>query len=148
MSKLRDQVVEFHAEFGHPIRTTPSVISDERVRLRASLIAEEFFETIGSMLVLGDTGADAYRKVMWEILHAPVKVILPEVADGLADLDYVVEGARLEFGINGDPIAAEVHRANMAKKGAGKREDGKTMKPEGWQPPDIAGELRKQGWRG
>jgi predicted HAD superfamily Cof-like phosphohydrolase len=27
-----------------------------------------------------------------------------------------------------------------------KRPDGKVLKPEGWTPPDIAGELRAQGW--
>lgn len=25
-------------------------------------------------------------------------------------------------------------------------EDGKILKPEGWKPPDVEGELRKQGW--
>lgn len=28
-----------------------------------------------------------------------------------------------------------------------KRADGKHMKPEGWTPPDVAGELVKQGWK-
>ena len=55
----------------------------------------------------------------------------------LAGLDYVVEGARLEFGINGLPIADEVHRANMAKAGGPKRADGKHMKPEGWTPHEV-----------
>jgi predicted HAD superfamily Cof-like phosphohydrolase len=27
-----------------------------------------------------------------------------------------------------------------------KREDGKIMKPPGWTPPDVEGELKKQGW--
>jgi hypothetical protein len=27
-----------------------------------------------------------------------------------------------------------------------KRADGKILKPEGWKPPDIEGELRAQGW--
>ena len=35
----------------------------------------------------------------------------------------------------------EVHRSNMAKLVDGKvirREDGKVLKPEGWQPPQLA----------
>ena len=41
----------------------------------------------------------------------------------------------------------EVHRANMAKAGGPRRhEDGKLLKPVGWSPPDIEGELKKQGW--
>jgi predicted HAD superfamily Cof-like phosphohydrolase len=63
----------------------------------------------------------------------------------MADLDYVVEGTRLEFGIDGEPIAAEVHRANMAKTEGPVAPDGKRLKPPGWTPPDIAGVLRKQG---
>jgi len=99
---------------------------------------------------------------------------LPSFADGLADLDYVVAGAFLEFGINSAPIECEVHRSNMAKavmckacEGTGngvdapgdlgncgtcgglgrillKRADGKTTKPDGWTPPDIAGVIDKQ----
>ena len=61
--------------------------------------------------------------------------------------EAVVEGCRVEMGINGAPIAAEVHRANMAKVGGPISPQGKRLKPPGWTPPDIEGELRKQGWR-
>jgi predicted HAD superfamily Cof-like phosphohydrolase len=73
---------------------------------------------------------------------------MTEVADGMADLDYVTEGARLEFGINGERIANLVHVANMAKRGATERDDGKTLKPEGWKPPNeaIGEELIRQGF--
>jgi predicted HAD superfamily Cof-like phosphohydrolase len=84
--------------------------------------------------------------ILTAIADDEIRVDLPELADALADLDYVVEGARLEFGINGAPIATEVHRANMAKLDGPVREDGKKQKPEGWKPPDIESELRKQGW--
>jgi hypothetical protein len=43
-----------------------------------------------------------------------------------------------------EPFFAEVHRTNMAKVGGPVRPDGKKLKPEGWQPPDIAGILRAQ----
>ncbi len=71
-----------------------------------------------------------------------------EFADACGDLDYVIEGARLTLGINGKPVADEIHRTNLAKVGGPIRDDGKRLKPEGWTPPDIAGELRKQGWTG
>jgi hypothetical protein len=48
--------------------------------------------------------------------------------------------------IDGAPIAAEVHRANMAKVGGPKSPTGKQLKPPGWTPPDIFGELKRQGW--
>jgi predicted HAD superfamily Cof-like phosphohydrolase len=52
----------------------------------------------------------------------------------------VVEGARLELGIDGAPIAA-VHEANMKKVSGEVRADGKRLKPPGWKPPDINLEL-------
>ena len=147
MTTLRDQVVEFHAAMDQPIRPSPSMIPDERVRLRAALIAEEFFETLEALF---DDGLDidlAKRCVIEVVEGGRVRIDMPALADGLADLDYVVEGCRVEMGINGGPIAAEVHRANMTKVGGPIAANGKRLKPPGWTPPDIEGELRKQGWR-
>ena len=49
----------------------------------------------------------------------------------------------LNHGMQGiyDDAFNEVHRSNMAKLVDGKvlrREDGKVLKPEGWQPPQLA----------
>jgi predicted HAD superfamily Cof-like phosphohydrolase len=151
---LRDQVLEFHNAMGCPNGSAPHVPADERVRLRLRLIAEEFFE----LLAASDAGAietpesmrldRAHGLVHDYIARVQLDVDLPEFADALADIDYVIEGARIEMGIDGGPIADEVHRTNMAKTNGPVREDGKRMKPPGWTPPDIAGELAKQGWDG
>jgi predicted HAD superfamily Cof-like phosphohydrolase len=152
--KLRSQVTDFHLAVGQPVLDKPQVPSDERVRLRARLITEEFFETMRA-LFQDEERNDPYSwinvsedNMRSAIERSRIVARLPELVDGLADLDYVVEGTRLEFGINGIPIAAEVHRANMAKAVGTKREDGKILKPDGWKPPDIEGELRRQGWEG
>jgi predicted HAD superfamily Cof-like phosphohydrolase len=114
MKNLQQQVFEFHTATGMPIANKPGVPSDDRVRLRAKLIAEECVETLGAAVC-----SPAWKSVI-DIINTlietcPIQVDLVELADGFADIDYVVEGARLEFGINGVPIAAEVHRSNMAK---------------------------------
>jgi predicted HAD superfamily Cof-like phosphohydrolase len=149
-STLRLRLVEFHRAMGQPILDKPAVPSHERVRLRARLIAEEFFEVLEALFTIIAVDVIAFSEVKayvnWIIDNGSVVVLMPELADGLADLDYVIEGTRLEFGIDGEPIAREVHRSNMAKVGGSMREDGKIQKPEGWTPPDIEGELRKQGW--
>lgn len=44
-------------------------------------------------------------------------------------IDYVVEGARIAFGIDGEPIMKLVQAANLAKA------------------PDVEGALVAQGWR-
>jgi predicted HAD superfamily Cof-like phosphohydrolase len=151
MSELQRQVAEFHLAFDHPIADVPTIPSEARVRFRARLITEEFLETLESLFDMteaeGSPGVairHAADTIRFVIDHARVTVDLVGLADGLADLDYVVEGTRLELGIDGVPIAAEVHRSNMAKKGGEKRPDGKSLKPPGWTPPDIAGELAEQ----
>ena len=67
-----------------------------------------------------------------------------EAIDGIGDSLYVQFGAAIEFGVNMEPIFDEIHRSNMAKVGGATRADGKTLKPEGWTPPDIAGKIAEQ----
>jgi predicted HAD superfamily Cof-like phosphohydrolase len=147
-------VHEFHEAFGVASPDKPTVPDDETVRLRLRLIAEEFFELMHACSTPAGNGSYAYAIDAvrdWIEDEKAIFVVpadLPEIADALADIDYVVEGTRLAFGIDGKPIADEVHRSNLAKLGGTKREDGKIEKPAGWQPPDVAGQLRKQGWRG
>lgn len=74
---------------------------------------------------------------------------MAKVVDGMADLDYVVEGARLEWGIDGERVADIVHTANMTKHLA-VDEHGKLTKPADFVPPDeaIERELLLQGFTG
>ena len=123
----------------------PSVPSREVARLQFSLVAEEFCEMMlaayGDSFTLGRV-----KDNLAAILARKPHVDLTSLADALADIDYVVEGTRIAFGIDGAPIAAAVHASNMAKQGGPVREDGKRLKPEGWEPPDVEGCLLAQGW--
>jgi predicted HAD superfamily Cof-like phosphohydrolase len=142
---LRNRVRQFMTAFHQHIADKPSIPPDDVVRLRARLIAEEAFEFLRACF--GELHfADWQKLVLNTIDHASVSVDLPAVTDALADLDYVDEGTRLAFGIDGQPIADAVHAANMAKVGGHKDEYGKWRKPEGWQPPDIVRLLQEQGW--
>jgi len=68
------------------------------------------------------------------------------MADALADMLYVILGTANVFGIDLEPIVREVHRSNMTKSPpSGGRV--KPVKGPDWSPPDIRGELLKQGWR-
>lgn len=149
MTKIRDQVLEFHRAMEQPVLDVPQVPPDERVRFRLRFIAEEFFELLEACL--HDTEEwelDWLKEDLNTYINlALVRVDLPLVADALADIDYVVEGTRLEFGIDGGPVAAEVHRANMMKASGPVRADGKRLKPDGFRPPDVEGVLLSQGWR-
>jgi len=88
-------VAKFHETFQHPILDTPQIPSKARCELRVSLIAEEL-------------------KELEEAIQANDLV---EVADALCDIQYVLSGAILEFGLK-DKFAElfeEVQRSNMSK---------------------------------
>lgn len=146
-TKIHKQVREFMEAVGQVILYKPGVPDESTVRLRGRLVMEEAFEFAQSLVDNRSRQALQLMKsnAMTVLESSAVEVNLPEAADALADLDYVVEGSRIAFGINGTPIAAEVHRANMTKIG-GPVVNGKAMKPEGWHPPDIELCLKKQGW--
>jgi predicted HAD superfamily Cof-like phosphohydrolase len=90
-----NNVAEFHKTFKHPIQPEPIIPSEQRCNLRISLIAEELKE-----------------------LEVAVKnKDIVEVADALCDLQYVLSGAILEFGL-GDifkSLFEEVQRSNLSK---------------------------------
>ena len=143
---LRANVMAFHREVvGGECPDRPCVPEEGVARRRIRLIKEEFFEVLKAAF-----GADSAELLEAEHLvelivsHATLNVDLVEFADGLADLEYVCEGAFLGFGIDSRPVHIEVQRSNMAKKGGGKREDGKSLKPEGWTPPDIKSIIEMQ----
>jgi predicted HAD superfamily Cof-like phosphohydrolase len=142
---IRYNVEHFHRLFNIPVRETPVVPPENEVRLRLRLISEEFFEL---MRACGIQCTGAENVLTAQINIDELKVDIVEVADALADMDYINAGTYLVFGIDGRPIASEVHRSNVAKAGAVVREDGKILKPKDWAPPDILGVLRNQGYRG
>lgn len=65
-----------------------------------------------------------------------------EMLDALIDILVVTTGAIHSMGADGEGAWNEVMRTNFAKidKETGKvrkRKDGKVLKPEGWNPPDL-----------
>ena len=90
-----NQVAEFHTTFKHPIKPEPAIPSIERCKLRIELLAEE----------------------LKELQQAVDDNNLVEIADALCDLQYVLSGAVLEFGLGEKfkDLFDEVHRSNMSK---------------------------------
>ncbi|MCO5934729.1 nucleoside triphosphate pyrophosphohydrolase family protein [Mucilaginibacter sp. RB4R14] len=90
-----NQVAEFHKTFKHPVLDEPTIPSQARCDLRVALLAEE----------------------VRELQEAIADNNLVEIADALCDIQYVLAGAILEFGL-GDKFKSlfdEVHRSNMSK---------------------------------
>jgi len=77
MKKQIDQVAEFHRSFKIPMEQDPTIPSPKRCELRFNLLQEELNEFKEAYLA-GD---------------------LVEVADALVDLQYILCGSVLEFGL-------------------------------------------------
>ena len=88
-------VADFHETFKHPILPQPAIPGEDRCNLRVALIAEELKE-----------------------LEAAIQARnIVEVADALCDIQYVLSGAILEFGLADKfkELFEEVQRSNMSK---------------------------------
>jgi predicted HAD superfamily Cof-like phosphohydrolase len=145
---IRARVKAFHEKFDQPNRDEPTVPEPHEVLLRCRIVLEEATELVEACYPTLSSWAAAVRtSFMVNAESADSLPSLVKVADALADIDYVVEGTRLYFGIDGEPVMKLVHEANMAKVGGGKDSGGKIKKPEGWKPPDIEGEIRRQKGR-
>lgn len=93
--KALSQVAEFHKTFKHPILEQATIPAKERCQLRIDLLAEE----------------------LKELQEAVNDGNMVEIADALCDLQYVLAGAVLEFGLGNQfkSLFDEVHRSNMSK---------------------------------
>lgn len=69
---------------------------------------------------------------------------LSMVADGLADLIYVVLYTANVYGIDIAPHFVEVQRSNMSKVGGTKDKSGKLIKPDTYSPADLTTIIRRQ----
>lgn len=93
--KTLTSVAEFHKTFQHPILEEPTIPSEVRCNLRVALIAEE----------------------LKELQEAIENKDIVEIADALCDIQYVLSGAVLEFGLKDkfNALFEEVQRSNMSK---------------------------------
>lgn len=102
-----NQVAEFHRTFNAPILDTPQIPSKERCDLRVLLLQEE----------------------LDELKQAIADNDITEIADALCDLQYVLSGAVLEFGLGQKfvPLFNEVQRSNMSKACSSQEEADQTI---------------------
>ncbi len=121
MNPIIASLLEFNNAFDIPKLEKPDLSSKELIELRIKLLEEEVAEYAEAA-----RGGD-----------------LVEVLDALADIAYILAGTVINHGMQHifDDAFSEVHRSNMAKLVDGKvlrRADGKVMKPESWQPPNLS----------
>ena len=116
----QEEVMRFQQACGQPVEFEPTIERNhEQAFLYAELVREEAQEL-----------ADAFRE----------KDIVG-IADGAADLIWVVFGLCNAVGIDLEPVWKEVRDSNMSKIPEDgqviRREDGKILKPASYFKPDI-----------
>ncbi|WP_304344409.1 nucleoside triphosphate pyrophosphohydrolase family protein [Chryseobacterium koreense] len=102
-----NQVAEFHKTFNAPILKSPQIPSKARCELRVSLLQEE----------------------LNELKQAIADEDMVEITDALCDLQYVLSGAVLEFGLGEKfvDLFNEVQRSNMSKACSNQTEADETV---------------------
>ncbi|MET9255309.1 MazG nucleotide pyrophosphohydrolase domain-containing protein [Streptomyces sp. NPDC048182] len=127
-SSPAELVRAFHEACGLPARSTPAEVAPDLAAQRGVLLAEEAAE-VAEVSVAGP---------------------LDKLAHELADVVYVAYGTALVHGIDLDEVIAEIHRSNMTKRGpdgrVARRADGKVLKGDHYEAPDVAAVLRRRGW--
>ena len=127
MINALEKLIDFHKSFEINIEENPIIPGEARCKLRQKLLEEEVNEL----------------KTAWKSED------IIEVADALADIQYVLLGTVLEFGLQDYflEIFNEVHRSNMTKldeKGKPlRRSDGKVIKSKSYDPPNISKIIKK-----
>ena len=139
-----DLVREFHQRHGAPVNSTPG-IDPARVKLRLDLIAEEFKELVEACGYTLRHQIEVEPPDDHAMFGYPLKSDIVEAADALGDLEYVINGAALEWGVPLPAVVAEVHRSNMTKEPGPTRGDGKILKTASYSPPDLASVLWPEG---
>lgn len=122
MNDEQRMVLGFHERFGLLRGRCPSWPGEDAHRRRVMLVEEE----------------------LAELRNAGEAEDVVGVADALGDLLYVVYGTAVEYGIDLEPVFAEIHRSNMSKSTTATRPDCKPCKGEGYSPPRVREVLAQQ----
>lgn len=154
MTKEQQQIREFMSKAGQQSPSKPT-IADERTRiLRVKLLLEEVLELAeasGVEITVNSVGVHDSEFILLEKgeyhvgTDSSAVLCLVGIADALADIKYVCEGAACSFGLDLEPIFNEVHSSNMTKFIDGhRREDGKWVKGPSYRPADLKQVVEKQ----
>jgi|GEM_PF-2170625 len=153
-----DKVKQFTEESsGQSCPSTPQCMTKDEVRFLVRMVLSEMSEVVNTVT----HSEQETKEFMESCLHTDpskhtsdrTKInLIAEQADGCVDAYYYMLNAFCKKGVDLSAIFNVVHNANMAKKDpkSGKfirrESDGKILKPEGWQAPDIVAEIRRQGY--
>lgn len=110
---------------------TEEILEDKEIVLPADIYIQGF----NSLFAL-------IEEHIAQMTDEDLEVDIVEVADALADINYVVNGSAHTFNLQLDTLTTEVHRSNMSKLGEDgkpiyRANDHKVVKGPNYTPPNI-----------
>ena len=152
-------IEEFMRRCDQAVAAYPQLPDEDIVTLRIRLMVEELLgSTTGPLDIENDEDAARYINLLVqnksdELIQSMLQGDLVGVADGLADVLYVVIGTAVAYGIDIQEVFDEVHRSNLSKTvwdeenqrwHIEKDEFGKGIKPDTYSPADIPPIIERQ----
>jgi len=160
MSSMSDSahVREFTVGAGQRSPETPEPMTRGEVEFISKMILDEVMELMATVAPPAEAKAalkgmiDASKDIAQTVYTPDDKgrvQLVADQADALVDAYYYSQNAAAKKGVNLSALFHVVHAANMAKRDPAtgkflKRDDGKIIKPPGWQEPDICAEIERQ----
>jgi predicted HAD superfamily Cof-like phosphohydrolase len=146
MTNFQKSVLNFMKSVGQNCPEFPSIPDNLTRVLRISLLLEEVLELAeasGVKVSLSDKEESINIDDFNYDIEGEVNLI--EVADALADINYVSIGAACSYGLDIEPFENEVCRSNDSKITNGfRREDGKWQKGPNYSPANLSPILESQ----
>lgn len=157
-NSMQRDIEEFMRRCDQEVKAYPDIPDEEVQILRIRLMVEEL---LGSTKISGYPDAKTPEYNPWglindksdELVQSILNDDLVGIADGIADVLYVVIGTASAYGIDIQEVFDEVHRSNLSKtvwseeqqryiyaKDAG----GKTIKPDTYSPADLEPIVQRQ----
>ncbi len=118
MTREQGKVKEFMQTFGQATPDKPTVPDAKTRELRVKLLLEEVLELAEASGVQVITEHGQLIESTSDLSISVNPALTPNlvgVADALADIDYVMQGAAVAYGLDLEPFCDEVHRSNMTK---------------------------------
>lgn len=149
-----DHVREFTDGAGQPTPDKPVLMSKDEVCFLGKMVLDEVMELFATVYSPGDAKGklcgfiDASKNIA-QLPADDETALIAEQGDAIVDVYYYMLNAAAKKGVNISALFHIVHAANMAKRDPAtgqflKRQDGKIIKPPGWQPPDVKAEILRQ----
>lgn len=144
------KVATFMEAIGQVSPKKPTLPTNSIRALRVKLLLEEVLELAAASgirvhyKITKSEGVDLdIDGMLFRATKKPADLV--QVADALADIKYVTEGAAVSYGMNLAPFFDAVHENNMTKVETGYRTpDGKWQKGKDFKPVDLSPILAKQ----